>query len=346
MTMSRTWYIYCHTSPSGKRYIGQTCREPKRRWLNGKGYVNNSYFTSAINKYGWDNFKHAILCSVSSKEYANFLEQWFIEKYGTFDKERGYNLTKGGDGGLGHVVSDETRAILRKKGLERGIPQETIDKMHETRRKNGYRRRPMTDEEKQALSERMRGENHPLYGKKLPEEVVEKRAAKLRGRKVPEETRRRQSVGLRNSEKIKAKQIPVLQLGEDGNVINRYESITRAAEAMGVTKAAINACCKGKCNTVCGYRWVFEDTNLRNEAQLVAEERAAKKPIPKRVLQFDLDGNIVGRYESGMAASRSLGVAHTHIYACCRGKETVAHGYMWRFETDQTNTSPDEGLFS
>lgn len=343
---SKTWYIYCHTAPNGKRYIGQTCRKPTVRWANGKGYENNEYFTRAINAYGWDNFEHTVLCTVSSKENANFLEQWFIEKYDTFNRDHGFNLTKGGDGGLGHHVSEETRALLSQRAKERGMTPEHLEKMHEGRRKNGYRRRPMTEEERQALSERMSGPDNPLRGKKMPKEVVEKRAAKLRGRKVSEEVRKRQSVGLRNSEKVKAEQLPVLQLDEEGNVVNRYESVTRAAEAMGVTKTAINLCCKGKCNTIRGYGWEYEDEELRHAAQLVTDERLSKKPVPKQVLQLDLNGNIIRRYESGMEASRSLGVAHTHIYACCQGKQATAHGYMWRYETEHMDNSPDEGLFS
>ena len=343
---NRTWYIYCHTAPNGKRYIGKTCQKPERRWMNGKGYLNNAYFTRAIEKYGWDNIKHDVLCTVSSREYANYLEQWFIEKYDSFNSEHGFNLTKGGDGGLGHRVSQETRALLSKRALERGLTPERLEKMHEGRRKRGYKRRPMTDEEKQAISERMRGPNHPFYGKKMPKEWVEKRAAKQRGRKASKETRERQSIGLRNSEKVKAKQVPVLQLDGDGNVVSRYDSVTHAAEAMGVTKTAIDLCCKGKCNTIGGYCWAFEDTTLREAAQATAEKRLSKKPIPKPVLQLDLNGNIVGRFESGMAASRHLGFAHTHIYACCNGKKTAAYGYMWQFETEQIVDGPSNGSFS
>ena len=34
----RKYTVYKHTSPSGKVYIGITCRKPKYRWNNGKGY--------------------------------------------------------------------------------------------------------------------------------------------------------------------------------------------------------------------------------------------------------------------------------------------------------------------
>ena len=62
--------VYKHTSPNGKVYIGITSQNPIARWRNGKGYSNNTHFKNAIDKYGWDNFKHEILHSELSKEEA------------------------------------------------------------------------------------------------------------------------------------------------------------------------------------------------------------------------------------------------------------------------------------
>lgn len=281
---NRTWYIYCHTAPNGKRYFGQTCQKPEYRWNDGNGYKNQTHFKRAIDKYGWENFQHTILCTVSSKENADFLEQWFIKKFRTYERQYGYNLTMGGGGAVGY------------SGLK--------------------------------------GPNSPLYGKKMPREVVEKRVAKVRGRKASAETRMRQSIGLRNSEKVKAKQIPVLQLDDNNNVIRRYESLTSAANAVGVTKTAIDLCCKGKCNTVKGFHWAFEDDAKRVAANEVASERLARKPTPRPVVQLDKDENIVAYFDSAMDASRKLNIAHTHIYACCNGQIEHYLGWKWQYAKD------------
>lgn len=343
---SRTWYIYCHTAPNGKRYIGKTCQQPERRWSNGKGYVSNKYFTRAIKKYGWDNIKHDVLCTVSSREYANYLEQWFIEKYDTFNSEHGFNLTKGGDGGLGHRVSQETRALLSKRALDRGMTPEHLEKMHEGRRKNGYRRRPMTEEEKKALGDRVRGENHPWYGKKLPREIVEKRTETVRGRKASEETRRNQSIGLRNSEKVKAKMTAVLQIDDDGNIVGRFQSISDAAREMGVTKQAIRAVCNGTCCSACGYGWQYEDPERRKKAEQKAAERTDKDTIGLPVVQLDLNGNEIARYRSTVDASHQTDIPRYAITNCCRGRLKTSHGYIWRYlETPQAVQQPLPGLF-
>ena len=73
--------VYKHTSPSGKIYIGQTCQSPKQRWRSGKGYKHNQYLCKAIDKYGWDSFKHEIVCSDLTDKEADWLEKYLISYY-------------------------------------------------------------------------------------------------------------------------------------------------------------------------------------------------------------------------------------------------------------------------
>ena len=50
----KKYFVYMHTSPNNKRYIGITSyTNPKRRWKGGYGYHKNDYFYRAIQKYGW-----------------------------------------------------------------------------------------------------------------------------------------------------------------------------------------------------------------------------------------------------------------------------------------------------
>ena len=58
--MRDKWSVYVHTTPSGKRYVGCTSRDPEIRWRKGKGY-EMQMFGRAIQKYGWDNIRHEII---------------------------------------------------------------------------------------------------------------------------------------------------------------------------------------------------------------------------------------------------------------------------------------------
>lgn len=91
-----SYTVYKHTSPSGKVYIGITRLNPTNRWKNGAGYKNNCHFTSAIQKYGWDNIKHETLFTNLSKEEAETKEIELIAEYESNNREFGYNIDNGG----------------------------------------------------------------------------------------------------------------------------------------------------------------------------------------------------------------------------------------------------------
>lgn len=96
----KNYCVYCHTSPSGKRYIGITCQSPTRRWHSGKGYVQHPYFYNAILKYGWSKIRHEILCEGLSREEACQKEVELIAEYQSNDPRYGYNLSSGGESGF------------------------------------------------------------------------------------------------------------------------------------------------------------------------------------------------------------------------------------------------------
>lgn len=158
MDEERKWCVYCHTSPSNKKYIGITCQSLKRRWRNGgEGYATQTYFYRAIQKYGWDNFKHEVLYGNLTKEEACMLEIQLIESLGTNNKEKGYNCYVGGEvGPLGFSHSDETKK-----------------KMSEARKGKCF-----SEEHKKKLSESRKdiyvGESAPWYGRRHTEETKRK----------------------------------------------------------------------------------------------------------------------------------------------------------------------------
>lgn len=88
--------IYKHTSPSGKIYIGLTSQNPLKRWNGGYGYRNNQYFYRAIQKYGWENFKHEILFDGLTQEEAKKRERALIAYHDSTNPQNGYNISLGG----------------------------------------------------------------------------------------------------------------------------------------------------------------------------------------------------------------------------------------------------------
>ena len=171
----KLWTVYMHTNKiNGKKYIGITSQNPpKRRWRdNGSGYKDNVHFWNAIKKYGWDNFKHEILLQHEELEYAFKVEKCLIRHYKTNNRMYGYNLTTGGEGCSGIVVSEETREKLRIINSGKTIPQETRDKISKANKG-----RKKSAKERQAISQRMSlrvGELNNHYGKPHSEESKRK----------------------------------------------------------------------------------------------------------------------------------------------------------------------------
>lgn len=94
------WNIYKHTFPNGKCYIGLTKQEPELRFKNGYGYETCPLMWNAIQKYGWNNIKTSWLyTNITDIHEAALLERQAIQLYKSNEREYGYNIANGGQGG-------------------------------------------------------------------------------------------------------------------------------------------------------------------------------------------------------------------------------------------------------
>lgn len=164
--------VYKHTSPSGKVYIGITSQKVQDRWCRqGQGYKKNTHFYRAIQKYGWDNFKHEILYTGMPEMDAKHKEIELIKKHQSNNPKNGYNLTIGGDGVIGIVRNDvwKKRIGIALKGNKNGNGSKGLKRSEEQKKRmSAITKSTMTDERKLKQSKVMRGryigEKHPFYG--------------------------------------------------------------------------------------------------------------------------------------------------------------------------------------
>lgn len=86
---------------NGKVYIGQTRKQLRERialhLCESKGN-RLTYFHKSINKYGLSNFDITILEEVDDNRLLDSLEIYRISYYDSTNRNKGYNLTKGGSG--------------------------------------------------------------------------------------------------------------------------------------------------------------------------------------------------------------------------------------------------------
>ena len=174
------WTVYCHTTPSGKRYIGITCKKPEKRWHNGNGY-KDTLFGKAIEKYKWENIKHEILDTNLDEFTAKCLEEYYIFSFRTFvgfSDCNGYNCTLGGEGTVGREPWN--------KGKKTGKPAWNKGKTttEESRRKNSeaHKGKQLSEEHKRKIGESGKGKTPWNIGKTTPEETRRKQSESNKGK--------------------------------------------------------------------------------------------------------------------------------------------------------------------
>lgn len=161
---SKRFILYMHTAPNNKRYIGITTQKFQYRCgKGGKKYCANTYFWRAIQKYGWDNFKHEILFENLTYEDACKLEQQLIAQYKTTDERFGYNLSSGGElSAIGSKRTDVQRQ--RYSESKKGVKNPQYNKP------SWNRGIPCREETREKLRKANRGNSSPNKGKHLSEE--------------------------------------------------------------------------------------------------------------------------------------------------------------------------------
>ena len=116
-TKCRNGCIYLITNPiNGKVYVGKTVqykRRMKKHEYSGKN--PKYYFSNAIRKYGWENFTKEILIDEVPVEDLDNLEINYIAFYDSFNREKGYNCTKGGGGFSGYKHTEEQLQAQSKR---------------------------------------------------------------------------------------------------------------------------------------------------------------------------------------------------------------------------------------
>lgn len=262
-----TYSIYKHTAPNNKVYIGQTKQNPHDRWHVGNAYKTNTYFSNAIKKYGWDNFKHEIIQSGLTLEEANALEKQLIEQYKSTDRRYGYNIREGGSSGF--IPAEETKEKLRTALTGRANPHTAEQNKHISQAK-GHPVKQFTMEGDYIQTFWSSGEAVYHLGKDRTHQshIVQccngKRFQALGFRWCWEEDDKPPV----DTAYIPWQQRGVAQYELDGTFVKYYASLKEAGIAMtGKERAGdnIQICCQGRTNSAYGFQWRYVESEEQVE---------------------------------------------------------------------------------
>jgi len=115
-------YIYKITDTlNNKVYIGQSNKETER-WRQHKYFARQDepiqYVHRAMKKYGVENFIYEVIDFAENQWQADCLEINYVNQYNSRNKEKGYNISRGGDAAWNRGLPKEQQPMYGKKQSE------------------------------------------------------------------------------------------------------------------------------------------------------------------------------------------------------------------------------------
>lgn len=320
------FYGYVLVDPKTKipRYAGITTTSLEKRL---KGHLNDVIYRPELNKHktSWilklqkENLNPEIqlIQEFDNLEDLKIWEISYISKYKEIYKL--INQTNGGDGMGFHVHSRES---ILKKSNTRAIIQ------------------------------------YNVLGEQIAEyEVIEDamRALNLRKKACSHITQcckhiRTNAYGYLWKYKNDSTPLPILNITDiafnniaqydiQGNQIAIYTSYSKASKAVGDKShgSNIQECCLNKQKSCKGFIWKLipnykffnkELFNIRlKETPIIRKNKSASK----KVLQYDLQGNLIAEFNSIIEAAKLTKSSRTQIRDCCNQKRKVFKNFIWKY---------------
>jgi len=109
----------------------------------------------------------------------------------------------------------------------------------------------------------------------------------------------------------------------DGNYLEYIGDITNFDPNI---QPAIRQCCDGKIYYAYGFQW---KTFKADKIEKIPSKRDIH--VKQKVIQTDMEGNIISNFPSIVDASEITGVSVSSISKCCRGKIRHGGGYLWKY---------------
>lgn len=289
-------YIYKYTSPSGKSYIGQTITSLSvRAGSRGQRYNDCPIFHQAIIKYGFQNFEVSILAEVK-EEQLDATERKYIHLFNT-EKPNGYNANEGGQCGnfkpykKVYQYDEKTGELINEYlGIREAASKYQLDYQSLAQCLQGF-----TYTCGDYCWSYIKMDKYPIHERML----------------TPDK-----------------KQVKMYDL--QGNLIEVFPSIARAAEYVNGERNAIKRVCRGELKSAYGYKWEC--------TEIVTEKKYNN--TAKQIYKVDKDSNkIMEVFPSISAAAKSLGKETSLIRRVLDHETRTAYGYKWK--TAQGSTTKD-----
>ena len=109
---------------------------------------------------------------------------------------------------------------------------------------------------------------------------------------------------------------------DDGLLVEEFDSLESAANAVSAYKTCVGNACIGQNNTCKGYYWSY---CLSFTPIYLQDQRK------KGVVQYSLNGDLIAEYNSVAEASKETGISKTCISRVCRKERKKSGGFKWEY---------------
>jgi group I intron endonuclease len=167
---------------NGKVYVGKLAHKRKlwNYWAENvakalKHRMNKPYLYAAIRKHGAENFSVKQIDQCKDPDELCQLEIKWIAQYQSNNPDKGYNLTIGGEGNSGHLVSAEARAKIGASHKGKPLSEEHKQKLRERKLANPVRYWEGKQKGDQLSEEGRKSIIEHSTGRKMSPEAIAKR---------------------------------------------------------------------------------------------------------------------------------------------------------------------------
>ena len=309
MAKEKIWYVYMHTNKiNNKKYIGITGQDRYwDRWRSdGSGY-KTQVFGRAIEKYGWDNFDHKILKEVETESEACELEQYYIQKYKSNNKDFGYNISMGGEGTLTGLYNLPSMSVPVYQYDLNGNFLVEFPSMMEAERNTGI--------DNSAICACCKGlhtytkdfiwsyEKHKKIDKVDPKQMRYDLITKKQEKKV-------------------------YQYDLSGVFIKEYKSLSEASRITNINFKDISACClKKRRKQAGGYIWSYDYFECVEPYKLRTRNN--------NIYKYNIDGDLINIYNNIDEAVSNNDISKQTLYKACsessKNNYSICCGYVWSY---------------
>lgn len=291
----RTFCIYKVVNLiNGKIYIGKTNDFEKRKREHIVYDIDdNSYFHKALKKYGESNFEWSIIDYADTLEDINNLEKYYIRKYNTF-KPKGYNMTKGGDGGS--MWNARSVVCLELDGTF----IEKYDSAGEAEKIGGFCN--------SSVLVCCKNKNRTHQGKIF---MFYDDYLKL----GPKKYKKPENVCMKK----------VVQCDLEGNFIAKFNSVKEASEKTNTGRSRISSVLTGRNKTANDFIFVYEEDFPIKDINFYKKGKKGR-----RIAQVDIEsGNIINVFNRATEAGEYVKGSYKAILKVVDIPERTAYGYKW-----------------